>query len=186
LSLNKKIGGAIVAGALSLTLGLGLMASTALAAGPMAKDVSGYAGVWHMNASLTKMGRFGPNGKNIVRGSNFTWVFSPIKGGLKMEVFYDYPQAKPNRTMALIPDEKAQPCDSGGQPCLTTGGNPKEQTYRYYSINPHMLARVFYNKDEIVEDSTYSLSTDGKRLTIISWDPATPEWQNIQVFDKQP
>ena len=90
----------------------------------------------------------------------------------------------PTRTMTLVTDETARPCLSAT--CLTTGGNPADQTYAYYKMDGHMIARIFYTKGVPDEYSTYSVSKDGKRLTIVSWSPETPEWQNIQVFDKQP
>lgn len=180
MSLNRKFQVAAVAA----LIGFSLAASSAMA---QAKhDLSSYAGRWMMDPSKTKMGRFGPNGRNIDRDPTFTWVFTPAKQGLKMEVFYKWPQAKPERTMTVITDEKPHPCDSSGQPCLTTGGNPQLQTYSYYYMNPHMIARLFYTGKKVEEYSTYATSENGKVLTIISWSPETPEYQNIQVFNKQP
>jgi hypothetical protein len=49
-----------------------------------------------------------------------------------------------------------------------------------------MLMRLFYIKGKISEYSTYAVSTDGRTFTLISWSPETPEFQNIQVFEKQP
>jgi hypothetical protein len=87
--------------------------------------------------------------------------------------------------MTVIVDGKQHPC-SGPNPCLTTGGDPKKQTYAYTKLDDHMLARLFYENGQIVEYSSYSVSKDGKTLSIVSWSPETPEYHNIQVFDKQP
>jgi hypothetical protein len=138
-----------------------------------------FVGRWQMNAGKTKMGRMGPNGANIVRDPTFTWQFTPT------DVFTRYPQPSPTRTMTVIVDEKQHPCQGPG-PCLTTGGNPAEQFYSYFKMDSKMLARLFYDKGQVVEYSTYSVSTDGKTLSIVSWSPETPEFHNIQVFDKQP
>ena len=151
----------------------------------VANDLSAFAGRWQMNAAKTKMGRFGPNGKNISRGPTFTWIFTPEGPGLRMDVYYEYPQLAPTRSMTMIADGKQRPCE-GKAPCLTTGGNPKEQFYAYSLIEPRMVARLFYDKGQIVEYCTYAVSQDGKTFTSISWSPETPEYQNIQVFDKQP
>jgi hypothetical protein len=170
--------------ALAIVFSLGLGAS-ALAANAQPKlDLSAFAGKWQVNLANTKMGRMGPNGKNIVRNPTFTWVFTPDSKGLQMDVYTEYPQPAPTRTMTVITDGKARPCLS--KTCLTTGGDPKLQTYAYWQMDSLMLARLFYTKGEVEEYSTYAVSSDGKILTIISWNPATPQWQNIQVFDKQP
>lgn len=177
--LSNQIRNAAIA--LLLALGLGVAAPTAMAQSK--NDLSAFAGRWLMNAANTKMGRMGPNGKNIARSPTFTWVFTPEGKGLRMDVYNEYPQPEPTRSMTVITDAKARPCLS--KTCLTTGGDPKAQTYAYWQMDSHMLARLFYTKGEVEEYSTYAVSHDGKVLTIISWSPNTPQWQNIQVFDKQ-
>jgi metallo-beta-lactamase class B len=149
------------------------------------QDLSAFVGRWQMNADKTKMGRFGPNGKNLQRGPTFTWVFTPEGPGLKMDVYYEYPQPAPTRSMTMIADGRPRACE-GPAPCLTTGGNPQEQTYAYSMIESRMVARLFFDKGQVVEYSTYAVSPDGKTFTSISWSPETPEYQNIQVFDRQP
>ncbi len=47
------------------------------------------------------------------------------------------------------------------------------------------VARLFWIKGKPYDYSTMCVSTDGKTLTLISWGPETPQYQNIQVFDKQ-
>jgi len=185
MSASKQIRAAGIAVAIAVVIVLGLVASAPPASAQSASDLSAFAGRWQMNAAKTKMGRFGPNGKNISRGPTFTWVFTPQGPGLRMDVYYEYPQPAPTRSMTMIADGKQRPCE-GKAPCLTTGGNPKEQFYAYYMIESRMVARLFYDKGQIVEYCTYAVSQDGKTFTSISWSPETPEYQNIQVFDKQP
>jgi hypothetical protein len=150
-----------------------------------ANDLSAFVGRWQLNPGLTKMGRMGPTGQNIVRSPTFSWVFTPEGQGLRMDVYSSYPQPVPTRSMTVIADQQQRPC-LGDAPCLTSGGNPREQTYAYYYLDARMLARLFYIKGQMYEYSSYAVSTDGKRFTVISWSPETPEYQNIQVFDKQP
>jgi hypothetical protein len=166
---------------------LGLGASAASLAADAAGGLSAFAGRWQMNAAKTKMGREGPNGKNLARSPTFTWIFTPEGKGLRMDVYAEYPQPAPTRTMTVIADAKKRGCDpqQNKGACLTTGGKPDEQVYAYYQMDSHMLARLFYDKGKVVEYSSYAVSTDGKTLSIVSWSPETPEWQNIQVFDKQ-
>jgi hypothetical protein len=178
LSLKSKIAMAAAAAAFTLAAG-----GAALAQG--AKGLEPFEGHWMMNASKTQMGRMGPNGNNIRRSPTFTWTFTPKDYGLEFDVYNQWPQDKPTRTMTMIVDGKQHPCP-GPNPCLTTGGDPSKQTYAYTRLDDHMLARLFYENGQVVEYSSYSVSKDGKTLSIVSWSPDTPEYHNIQVFDKQP
>jgi hypothetical protein len=162
----------------------GVAASSLAAAAQAATNLSAFAGKWQINLQKTKMGREGPNGKNLARDPTFTWIFTPEGKGLRMDVYEKYPQPAPTRTMTLTADAVEHGCRSAA--CLSTGGNGKEQSYRYWQMDDHMLARLFYTKGKVDEYSTYAVSTDGKTLSIVSWSAATPEWQNIQVFDRQP
>jgi hypothetical protein len=164
-----------------------LLGAAATSQAQSAKGLDAFVGRWQMNASKTKMGRMGPNGQNIVRAPTFSWVFTPEGAGLRMDVFAEYPQPAPTRTMTLIADGRQRGCDAKNKgACLTTGGKAAEQAYAYFRMDPRMLARLFYEKGKVVEYSTYAVSIDGRTLSIISWSPETPEYQNIQVFDKQP
>ena len=179
MSLNRNL----VAAAAAAALALGIGASSASA--QAAKDLEAFAGRWQMNAAKTHMGREGPNGPNIKRDPTFTWLFTPTSYGLRMDVYSKYPLPAPTRSMMVNADQKQHPCMGPG-PCLTTGGDPKKQFYAYYVIDPHMVGRVFWDDGKVVEYSTYAVSSDGKTFTCVSWSPETPEYQNIQVFDKQP
>lgn len=174
--------------AIALALAFGLAATAPAFSAEAAGGLSAFAGRWLMNAAKTKMGREGPNGKNLTRSPTFTWIFTPEGQGLRMDVYAEYPQPAPTRTMTVIADAKQRGCDpkQNKGACLTTGGKPDEQVYAYYQMDSHMLSRLFYDKGKVVEYSSYAVSSDGKTLCIVSWSPETPEWQNIQVFDKQP
>jgi hypothetical protein len=160
------------------------MAMTVSAFAQPAGDLSAFVGRWKINMTETKMEREGPTGNNTVRDPTFTWVFSPQSYGLLMDVYTKYPQPAPTRSMTVITDTKPHPCHPD-KPCLTTGGNPLEQTYAYWQMDKYMLARLFYEQGKVVEYSHYAVSADGKKLSIVSWSPATPQWRNTQVFDKQ-
>jgi len=131
------------------------------------------------------MGRFGPNGQNMVRAPTFTFVFRPEGRGLRIEVYSEYPQSAPTRTMALIADGKQHRCQDKAA-CLTVGGDPSEQTYSYARIDAHFVVRTFFIKGKVSEYSTYNVSADGKTFTMMAWSADTPYWQNIQVFNRQP
>jgi hypothetical protein len=170
--------------ALALAIGLVGLASAPRAETQSAGDLGAFVGRWQINASKSKMGRVGPNGQTTVRSSTFTWVFAPDGAGLRWDIYAEYPQPAPTRSMALVPDGKLRPCLVRGS-CLSTGGDAKDQTYAHFRTDSHLLTRVFYVKGQVAEYNTYSVSMDGKTFTTISWSPADPENQNIQVFDRQ-
>jgi hypothetical protein len=150
-----------------------------------AHDLSALVGRWQLDSARTRMERYGPDGKNMVRDPTFTFIFSPDPQGLNIAVYAKYPQAAPDRSMLLIPDGKAHACQDKAA-CLTVGGDPKAQTYVYHQMDTHFLVRTFYINGKISECSTYGVSADGNTFTMMAWSPETPYWQNIQVFTKQP
>ncbi len=181
MSPRTSIRRAAVAAAIGLIAG----ASALSAAAQSAHDLGAFAGRWQINAAKTKMGRVGANGQTTVRSPTFTWVFTPDGAGLRWDIYAEYPQPAPTRSMALVPDGKLRPCMVVGS-CLSTGGAARDQTYAHFRTDSHLLTRTFYVKGQIAEYNTYSVSMDGKTFTTISWSPADPENQNIQVFDRQP
>ena len=150
-----------------------------------ASDLSTFIGTWKINPAKTRMGRNGPDAPNILRSTTFTFIFAGDEKGVRMDVYAEFPLPAPTRTARVITDGTVLPCESKDS-CLTAGGDPKEQTYAWYKIDSHMVARLFWIKGKVYDYSSMCVSTDGKTLTLISWSPDTPQYQNIQVFDKQP
>ena len=163
-------------------------ATLALSGAALAQTAGGglqaYVGTWKINPAKTRMGVLGPNTPTPLRDPTFTWIFTGKPYGVQMDVYTKYPQAAPNRTLEIRPDGKTYPCQTK-DPCLPSGGDPKEQAYAYHKIDGHMISRLFYVKGKIAEYDTYAVSEDGKTLTIVAWHAPTPEYQNVQVFDKQ-
>jgi hypothetical protein len=178
--LNRRMLGA----ALALFAAVLLCIAVPVVRAQTGEEISPFIGTWKVNPEKTKMGRNGPNAPNILRSKSFTFIFVPDGKNVRMDVYTEYPQAAPNR-MARVITDKVLPCESKDS-CLTAGGNPKEQTYAWYKIDSHLLSRLFWIKDKVYDYSTMCVSIDGKTLTLISWSPDTPQYQNIQVFDKQP
>jgi hypothetical protein len=144
-----------------------------------------YVGTWKINPAKTRMGVNGPSTPTPLRDPTFTWIFTGKPYGLQMDVYTKYPQPAPSRTLTINPDGKIQQCQ-GPEPCLPSGGDPKEQSYSYHKLHDRMISRQFYVKGKNTESDTYTVSEDGKTLVIIAWHAETPEYQNVQVFDKQP
>lgn len=144
-----------------------------------------FIGKWTLNPAKTRMGVNGPTRPTPLRDPTFTWIFTPHESGLRMDVYQTYPLPTPTRTLLINPDGKIRPCQTV-QPCLPSGGDPKQQSYAYHRMDDHMISRLFYVQGEITEYDTYAVSKDGKTLVIVAWHAPTPEYQNVQVFDKQP
>jgi hypothetical protein len=184
MSVSKPTRRAIATVVVALSLAV-IALTTPPAAAATANDLDAFVGRWLINPEKTRMGRLGPNGQPRTRANTFTWVFTADGAGLRWDIYAEYPLPAPTRSMALIPDGKVRPCLVNGS-CLSTGGEARDQSYAHFKTDTRFLTRVFYSKGQIVEYNTYTVSNDGKVFTTISWSPANPERQNIQVFDRQP
>jgi hypothetical protein len=182
-----KLKRAVLSATFALMTGLLLSASSIPAKAQSASDLSAFLGRWQNNPAKTTLNRYGPNGKNTPRADTYTFVFKPDGPGLRLDVFTEYPQPTPAKTVEILVDGRPHPCLGA---CIATGTpvdpHPaKLQTYVYTQIDPHLVVRLTYVNGRIEEYLTYAISSDGKTLTQINWSPDTPSWQNVQVFDKQ-
>ena len=149
------------------------------------RAASPFVGTWKLNIPKSHMGFDGPSVVTPMRGPTFTWIFTAKPYGLQQEVFDSYPAPTPARTIEVRTDGKAYPCTTTTS-CLPGGGDPKDQTIAYWRLDDHMMARVSYVKGQVLEYDSYSISEDGKTFVVTAWKAPHPEWQNVQVFDKQP
>ena len=148
-------------------------------------DTSALVGRWQIDLSRTHMGRFGPTGHNMVRAPGFSLAFVPDGDHVRIDVYADYPQPAPTRRMAMYMDGRLHRCGDPAS-CQTMGGEPQDQSYIYFEVNPRLFVRRFFVKDQLTEYSTYAISADGATFTMIAWSPETPQYQNIQVFSRAP
>ena len=144
--------------------------------------LAAYVGRWQIDVSLSP-GRSGPGGGPPPSDSTYTFVLTPEGSALRMEVFSEFPLPAPSRSMPLAANGKLQGCP-GPAPCLSTGGSAAEQAYAWYELDDRVLARIFYVKSQVYEYSTLALAADGQYFTLISWQPGTPQYQNIRTFRK--
>ena len=177
--LTKQICSAVFA----LTLGLGAWAPSAIAQTTTALDA--FLGTWKINLERSKMGRAGPNGVQTRRSNTFTWVFTPEHSGLRMDIYAEFPAPAPTKTLVMNPDGKQHVCEMK-ESCLSSPGDPSEQSYAVSKVNSNVLVRVFQVRGENVEYNVYAVSEDGKSFVATSWNPQSPEFQNVQVFERQP
>jgi hypothetical protein len=147
--------------------------------------LTAFVGTWTIDLARSRMGRAGPGGTQTQRSNSFTWVFSPDATGLRMNIYTEYPARAPSTTLSVVADGRLQACEMQ-KSCLGRPGDPKEQHYAFTLVNPNVLTRVFQVRGAAVEYNVYAVSKDGKTFVATSWSPETPEYQNVQVFDRQP
>jgi hypothetical protein len=181
---------------LSAAVGLLLLgASSAPVKAQASSDVQAFinslVGRWQNYAPETNMGRNGPHALYEFRAYTYSYIFSAKDPGvLHMDIYAKYPEPKADRSVDIVPDGKPHECGaecSGqGYPALIRGAKtPEVRTYTYYMIDAHMMIRLEIVNGKIFQYLFYALSTDGQKLSLTSWNPKTPYWQNLQVFTKQ-
>lgn len=141
-------------------------------------------GAWQIDLSKTKLNREGPGHPGTPRSSTFTWIFTHENEGFRMSVYSSYPSPAPVRSFFFRMDGKDYPCLQE-RSCYAEGGSGKGETIAYLKISPYLLARLAKTNGQMGEYVTYAISSDGKVLSIVSWSPETPEYHNVQVFNRQ-
>jgi hypothetical protein len=169
--------------AFAIGLGAAVFASSTIAQSSQGLDA--FIGTWTINLEKSTMGRAGPTGTQTRRSSTFTWVFTPDGPDLRMEIYREFPAPTPAKTLQVIPDGEQHVC-ALKESCLSSPGDPAEQSYAFSQVNSNVLARVFQVRGTNVEYNIYAVSQDGMTFVATSWNPETPEYHNVQVFEKQP
>ena len=163
-----------------------LLSSPTAARAQSSGDLSAFAGRWQINLSKSIFNRYGPNGKNTVRAATFTFLFTAQGKDMQLDYYNQYPQPKASRSMLIVIDQKAHPCTGDCISVGTTAPGTNQQTYTYTLVDPHTVMRVTYVKGKLDEYLLYFVTPDGKTLMQVNWNPETPDWQNIAIFEKQP
>jgi hypothetical protein len=171
--------------AVTLAVGLSVGANVSSAVAQSANGLDAFVGTWTINLERSTLGRAGPTGTQTRRSPTFTWVFTPDGPGLRMNIYPEYPAPTPAKTLRVIPDGKQHVC-AMKESCLSSPGDPAEQSYAFSQVNSNVLARVFQVRGKNVEYNIYAVSQDGKMFVATSWNPETPEYHNVQVFEKRP
>jgi hypothetical protein len=55
----------------------------------------------------------------------------------------------------------------------------------HWRLSPYLMVRLVKMNGMPTEYATYAISSDGNVLTTTSWEPATPEYHNVQVYERQ-
>jgi hypothetical protein len=130
------------------------------------------------------MERAGPGKAQTQRADTFTWVFVQKGAGVDLHIYHEYPAPAPSKVMAVNTDGQFHPCQMQ-ESCLSTPGDPKEQSFAFWQMDARMAVRIFRIRGVVTEYNAYSVSDDGKTFVATSWSPATPQYRNTQVFVRQ-
>jgi hypothetical protein len=141
-------------------------------------------GVWKVNLPASRYERSGKPGPTPA--ATLTWTYVAEKDGLRMSVYPNGLAPQPARSYFFKWDGQEYPDPQG--PNL-------HESVIFWRMDRRMLTRLVlgYASDEDraakrnpkrVEWVAWTVSEDDKTLAITSWTPTTPQWQNVQIFDR--
>jgi hypothetical protein len=133
-------------------------------------------GTWKLDPARSSLKRGGPQATNRPL-RQATWVFSAEGDGFRMSEYNgDDTSAKPTLTYTAKFD---------GKEYSHQGGRDKGETVTHWQISPNIILREARVDGRPTEWVVWAVSSDDNVLTSTSWDPGTPEYQNVRVFDRQ-
>jgi hypothetical protein len=158
---------------------VGLFAAALLACSAFAQDHPNFAGTWKLNLAKSNPGDYGPSARTdeiTQDGSKFTdkvtsstqmgdsnYTLAFTADGNKVKIAADSPQAQ----MGMLTLEDITASWDGASLVVASDGN-------------------FQGQMEIASKNTYTLSADGKTLTIASHvGTSMGDFDTVLVFDKQ-
>lgn len=141
-------------------------------------------GMWKINLPASRYERAGKPGPTPP--ATLTWTYTAEKDGLRMSVYPNGLAPQPARSYFFKWDGKEYPDPQGLN---------LHESVIFWRMDRRMLTRLVlgYLSDEDraakrnprrVEWVAWSLSEDEKTLAITAWTPTTPQWQNVQIFDR--
>ena len=133
-------------------------------------------GTWKLDPARSALKRGGPSTPvRAIRPA--AWVFAPEVDGFRMS---EYDGETPTGTPTLSYFAKFD-----GKEYPHPGGRDKGETVTHWRVSPYLMVRLAKVNDKSTEWVIYAVSSDGKVLTSTSWNPETPEYHNVRVFDRE-
>jgi hypothetical protein len=126
-------------------------------------------GTWKMDQTKSVNNR---GGNHAPYPTQHTRILAPEGGGLRNTLAYN-PNSSPVYSYSGEFDGKDHPDPrAAGQ----------DRTLAHWRIAPDLIVRLQKDKGIPTEWVIYTVSSDGKVFTSISWVPTNPELQDLQVF----
>ena len=128
-------------------------------------------GTWHMDQAKSVNNR---GGDHVSYPTQHTRILAPEGDGVRNTLAYS-PTSSPVYSYSAKFDGKDHPDPR------TPG---KDQTLAHWHIRPDLIVRLQKTNGKPSEWVIYTVSSDGKVFTSISWVPTNPELQDLQVFTR--
>ena len=163
----KLIGAGLVAVTLAMTLVFAHSRALAQAAEPADRIF----GRWMMDQTKSVNNR---RGDHATFPTQHVRILAPEGDGLR-NTLANSPTSSPEYSYSGKFDGKDHP---------DTRTPGKDQTLAHWHLAPDLIVRLQKTNGQASEWVIYTVSSDGKVFTSISWAPSNPELQDVQVFTR--
>jgi hypothetical protein len=165
--MRKLFGAGLVAVALALTL----VFAHSRAFGQAVKSADPIFGRWMMDQTKSVNNR---RGDHATFPTQHVRILAPERDGLR-NTLANTPTSSPEYSYSAK-------FDGRDHPDPRTPG--KDQTLAHWRLAPDLIVRLQKTDRKVSEWVIYTVSSDGKVFTSISWAPSNPELQDVQVFTR--
>ena len=159
------------AGMVVVTLAMTLVFAHSRAFGQAVKSADPIFGRWMMDQTKSVNNR---GGDHATFPTQHVRILAPDGDGLR-NTLANTPTSSPTYSYSGKFDGKDYP-DS-----RTPG---RDQTLAHWHLAPDVIVRLQKTDGQTSEWVIYTVSSDGKVFTSISWAPSNPELQDVQVFTR--
>jgi len=159
------------AGLVLVTLAMALLFVHFGAFGEAADSADPIFGKWKMDQAKSVNNR---GGDHAAYPTQHVRILAPEGDGLRNSL-YNNPASSPSYSYSAKFDGKDHPDPR------TPG---KDQTLAHWRLAPDLIVRLQKTNGKASEWVIYTVSSDGKVFTSISWVPTNPELQDLQVFTR--
>jgi hypothetical protein len=149
----------------------GLFLGHSRALGQGAKSIDPIFGTWMMDVAKSANNRAGDHAPFPTQHVR---TLAPEGGGLR-NTLSNSPTSAPSYSYSDQLDGKEYP-DSRAP--------GQDRTLTHWRLAPDLIVRLQKTNGKASEWVIYTVSSDGNAFTSISWDPARPELQDLQVFTR--
>jgi hypothetical protein len=158
-------------GLIVVTLAMMLVFAHSRTFGQATKSADPIFGRWMMDQTRSVNNR---NGDHATFPTQHVRILAPEGNGLR-NTLANTPTASPQYSYSATFDGKDHPDPR------TPG---KDQTLAHWHLAPDVIVRQHKTDGKTSEWVIYTVSSDGKVFTSISWAPSNPELQDVQVFTR--
>ena len=161
----------LAAGLVMVTLAMTLVLAHSRAFGQATKPADPIFGRWMMDQTKSINNR---RGDHATFPTQHVRILAPEGDGVR-NTLANTPTSAPEYSYSAAFDGKAHP-----DPRFAG----RDQTLAHWHLAPDLIVREQKTDGKTSEWVIYTVSSDGKVFTSISWAPSNPELQDVQVFTR--